>query len=324
VPTHLPTNAPTNAPTDRPTTAPSNAPTHRPTNAPTKAPVPTAAPTRHPTDAPAPGYNCFTREAWSEQKRAWCCASVGTGCRPGETSSGGGSPEAGDDGAAPTPAPTPAPAYCVPGHWMTVPWDRAPYTCRQLCGCERCVSPSGRNAYGAWRCDRPTRDAVSVLVPPPAPIVPFVGGRHREMLLPGSGIPGGWERRHRRHRRRRLLAAAGASTALVQISTSGNQGAIGSAAAAGASTAQFASAAGSASGAGSAGAAAAAGGGAGAATGSVAAAVGCVAAVGLVAAVGIAMKKRRDGQIIQNGAGSKRTIIQKASVQGVDDQTDVL
>ena len=37
----------------------------------------------HPTDA-APskevGYNCYTREMWSAQKAAWCCASKQIGC----------------------------------------------------------------------------------------------------------------------------------------------------------------------------------------------------------------------------------------------------
>ena len=74
---------------ERPTPFNPNKPPERPTpttaGSPGKPPErPTGVPVQNkprPTpDKPATTYNCYTRESWSPEKKAWCCANEKLGC----------------------------------------------------------------------------------------------------------------------------------------------------------------------------------------------------------------------------------------------------
>lgn len=115
---------------------------------------------------------------------------------------------------------------------------------------------------------------------------------------------------------RRLLAAAGTTTAMVQLSSSGNQNFLGSATASGAASAQFANAAGSISSTTTPGTTAASSAGGMSSAASALVAVGCVGLVGAMAAVAY---KRANAEGAAPVANSK-AVTQTAT----EDQTDVL
>ena len=70
-----------NKPPERPTPTTAGSP-GKPPERPTGVPVQGKPPARPTPDKPATTYNCYTRESWSPEKKAWCCANEKLGCPP--------------------------------------------------------------------------------------------------------------------------------------------------------------------------------------------------------------------------------------------------